>query len=211
MLGKQILVFTGGIFFGTTCFFINDLIAQQIQTDNNFKIDQRSIIAKIESYVNGIQNLSASFSERNSKEADINEGHIHVERETKDNKTKVKISYETGKILSIAMNGRFLTVTERKTKKSRTYSILTTPIYALLAGKLNFSSLHYKIIEDTLQYVIVQITYEKQIITLSFRKRGDEVDKLLSWNIDNGNNWINIEMDENEYHEKRISKTKIRQ
>ncbi len=190
--------------FCATCFL--SVNANQVQTVDNNKRSEQSMLSEIEIYVNGLKSLMASFSERTSRNNEKNKGHIYIKRASINGKTVVKINYESGELLSVSLSGRFLTITDRKKKKSRTYSILTTPLYSILAGKLDFKNFDYTLLENTPQRVTVQFFYEKQNFKLTFRKNKNKIDKLLFWNVSSDKGWAEITLDDKEYYENDLSK-----
>ncbi len=186
----KIIKTTGGIFCCIICIFTTN--AKPGNTTSE----------QIEKYLNSIEILDAEFSQTNSNNNDIDKGSISIRRETINTKTSVIINYKTGAIESMSLSGRFMTIVDRKNKKSSTYSIRATPIYAIFAGKLNLKELMHQVIEDTGNHTIIRIIYDKQIIELTFRKTNNMVDKLLSWTIYNDNGWTNVKFDDMKYYVK---------
>lgn len=162
---------------------------------------------QIEQYINGIENLSAEFYQSNSNSNDLDKGSITIDRNTKNKKTSVTVNYDTGIISSIVLKGRYITITYRKTGKSKTYSILTTPIYAILAGKLKLEDFKHQVIEDTDSNTTVRIMHEKQVFDLGFKKENKKVNKILYWTVYNGNSWTTVTFDDKTYSVKE--KTKV--
>ncbi len=187
-----------------TCFGQDN--RNQLQKINNSQQNDLLVLKGIENYINGLKSLSASFSETTSRNNDVNKGYIYIKRECLNGKTVVKIDYKTGALLSASLNGRFLKLTNRKTRKSQTYSILTTPLYALLAGKLSFKDFSYTVLENSRQRVKVQIVYEKQTFNLTFRKNNNKVDKLLFWLVSSDKGWAEVVFDDKNYYENDLSK-----
>ncbi len=186
----KIIKTTGGIFCCIICIFTTN--AKPGNTTSE----------QIEKYLNSIEILDAEFSQTNSNNNDIDKGSISIRRETINTKTSVIINYKTGAIESMSLSGRFMTIVDRKNKKSSTYSIRATPIYAIFAGKLNLKELMHQVIEDTGNHTIIRIIYDKQIIELTFRKTNNMVDKLLSWTIYNDNGWTDVKFDDMKYYVK---------
>lgn len=180
----KIIKFTGSIVCYTTCIF---------------NLYANTVVEQVETYINSIDSLSAEFLQTSSNDTEVDTGSISIRRKSKNTKTEVSVKYKTGVISSMSLSGRFMTIVDRKTNRSKTYSILTTPIYAILAGELKLKDLKYQVLEDTAQSVIIRIIYERQTIDLLFDKANKNVNKLLSWTIYNGNGWTNVEFDRSTY------------
>lgn len=170
------------------------------------KISEQTSDAQIESYINGLESLSAGLCQRASNSDDIHKGHIYIKRGGNSNKTKVFITYDSGTVLSMSLKGRVMTIIDRKTRTPKRYSILTTPIYAILTGELNLKDLKHTKLKESDECVTIRITYEKQFFDLSFSKKNGKLNGLLAWTVHNSNSWIHTEFNTSNYYENDASK-----
>ena len=176
-----------------------------LQKSNNNILQTNNIIQILENYFSNLKSFKASFVQQSreiqNKKIEKCEGTINISRDKKN--PKMEIEYENGKIQKIYMEGRYISIINRKTKKKKTYSILTTPLYALLSGNMKISELKPNIIVHK-DDITVNIISNKQNITLVFsikHNKNNELDinKLLAWTIDDGKTIINVGFDSKNY------------
>ena len=143
----------------------------------------------------------ASFVQQSSNDKTKCRGTIYILRDNK--KPQMRVAYENGPIQDIIMEGKKISIINRKTRKIKTYSILTTPLYALLSGKTKLSDFKYNIIVNTNDITVNINTDQNNIILLFSTKKsnvGPILDKLLAWTIDDGKTIINVGFNTNKYY-----------
>ena len=159
---------------------------------------------QVENYFYQLNTFAASFEQIDSKDKKCN-GKMYISKTNK--KPQVRVNYNNGEIQDIIMNGRYISIINRKTKKKKTYSILTTPLYALLSGQLKLSDIKYSITSNN-NNVILRVEDSNQIINIKFsiikqtkNKDYKIIDKLLSWTIDDRRNTtITVTFNEKDYN-----------
>lgn len=193
MLGFALI---GGVIFYTS---FGDAVAAPNASEQVSEI-------QIENYINNLKSLSAGLFQRSSYSDDIHKGHMYIKRGSNGDKTKVFITYTSGAMLSMSLKGRIMTIVDRETQTPKQYSILTTPIYAILTGELNLKDLKHTKLQESENCVVIRIYYEKQFFDLSFRKKNGKLAGLLAWTVYNSNSWIHTKFDVSDYLENDISK-----
>ncbi len=194
--------------FGTLlCNGFSDNITHN--TNNNIKKEEEAIKLpkdtideQIQKYFdNDLEVLVASFKQHSSNDNKKCKGTIYILRNKK--KPQMRVAYENGPVQDIVMEGRYISIINRKTQKAKSYSILTTPLYALLSGKKKFSEFKPRIMVNK-DDVTVIIKYEKQYIILVFSTKITNnvtmIDKLIAWTIEDNNSAINVGFDEKKYY-----------
>ena len=165
-----------------------------------FASGEYTVEKQLKEYFENIESLVASFVQQSSNNNEKCKGTIYILRNKK--KPQMRIKYENGQIQDIFMSGRYISIIDRKTKKKKTYSILTTPLYALLSGNLKLSDLKPNIIVNK-NDVTVNIKSNNQDITIVFSTikthAGQVIDKLIAWTIDDGKTIINVGFDTKSY------------
>ena len=159
------------------------------------------ISKQIENYLNSLEVLSVKFTQKSSSDNRSHKGNIWILRGNKS-KSQARVVYDSGPISDMLIQGRYVTIIDRRTKKIHKYSILNTPIYAMLIGQLKLSDLNYKILNDTIQYVCIMIQHSNKqvtVITFSKFKKSGNIDKLIAWTIDDGKTAIQVEFDTDQY------------
>lgn len=182
----------------------NDNNAQQKSNINNV-LPAHNIVQILDNYFSNLKSFKASFVQQlreiQNNKIEKCEGTINISRDTKNHKMEIK--YKNGKIQEIYMEGRYISVVNRKAKKKRTYSILTTPLYALLSGNMKISELKPNIIIHK-DDITVNIISDKQNITLVLSTKNNKnnelsINKLLAWTIEDGKTIINVGFDSKNY------------
>lgn len=164
----------------------------------NKTLSVKTIDKQIEDYFKDLKSLSADFAQSTDKDNEIHKAHIWLRR---DKKPKVCIKYQSGEIKEMHMNGKFLTVINRKTNKSRTYSILTTPIYAILSGQLELKDLYYQVFGNNNNDVSILIRYnDKQTIIMTFSKLKQNIHNLIAWTISDTKSNIHVGFNSKKYY-----------
>ena len=153
-----------------------------------------------EYFENTLESLVASFIQKSSDTNEKCNGTIYISRNK--NKPQMRVQYKNGSIQDIFMSGRYISIIDRKIKKKKTYSILTTPLYALLSGNLKLSDLKPNIIVNQ-NDVTINIKSNNQNITIVFStvttNKRQTIDKLIAWTIDDGKTVINVGFDTKNY------------
>ena len=153
-----------------------------------------------EYFENNLESFVASFIQKSSDSKEKCNGTIYISRNK--NKPQMRVQYKNGPIQDIFMSGRYISIIDRKTKKKKTYSILTTPLYALLSGNLNLSDLKPKIIVNK-NDVTINIKSNNQDIVIVFstitNNKKQVIDKLIAWTIYDGKTIINVGFDTKNY------------
>lgn len=170
------------------------------------KVTEQVSEIQIETYINNLKSLSAGLCQKSSNSGDIHKGHIYIKRGSNGDKTKVFITYASGAVLSMSLKGRIMTIIDRKTQTPKRYSILTTPIYAILTGELNLKDLKHTKLQESENCVVIRMNHEKQFFDLSLRKENGKLTGLLAWTVYNSNSWVHTEFDISDYQENDISK-----
>ena len=156
-----------------------------------------SIDKQIENYFTNLKSLSADFAQSSDADNEIHKAHIWLVRGKKSN---VRVKYQTGEVKEISMHGRYLTIINRKTNKSRTYSILTTPIYAILSGEIVLKDLDYQIFGDNNHDVSILIRYNnKQTVIMTFSKSNNKINQLVAWTISDAKSNIHVGFNSKNY------------
>ena len=176
-------------------------------------VPSSNIIQILDDYFNNLKSFKASFLQQ-SQERENNkskkrknnkiekcEGTINISKNQK--KPKMEIKYKNGRIKEIYMEGRYILIVNRETNKKKTYSIITTPLYALLSGNMTLSKLKPNIIIHK-DDITININSNNQNITivLSIRKSRNNkftIKKLLAWTIEDNNTIINVGFDSKNY------------
>ena len=129
------------------------------------------------------------------------DGTIDIRRN--DTNPQMKILYINGPIQEIVMQGRFISILNRKTQKRKSYSILTTPLYALLSGNMKLSELKPNISVNGTN-INVYIKSDKQNITLVFStkqiKNEFKIDQLIAWTVNDGRTIVNVTFSKQSYN-----------
>lgn len=182
----------------------NNNISNKSNLNNNI-VHVSNIIQILNDYFTNLKSFKASFVQQSreiqNKNTEKCDGTINISRNKKN--PKMEIQYKNGKIQEIYMEGRYISIINRKTKKKKTYSILTTPLYALLSGNMKISELKPNIIVHK-DDITVNIISNKQNITLVFSIKNNknnelDINKLLAWTIDDGKTIINVGFDNKNY------------
>ncbi|MBR1944489.1 MAG: outer-membrane lipoprotein carrier protein LolA [Alphaproteobacteria bacterium] len=171
---------------------------------SNIIVPQSNIMQILEDYFNNLKSFSASFVQQsrnvNNNIIEKCEGTINICRDQKN--PKMQIKYKDGKIKEIYMEGRYISIVNSQTNKKKTYSILTTPLYALLSGSIDIQKLKPVIIVNKYD-ITVNIKSDKQNITLVFstitKNNKLNINKLLAWTVDDGKTIINVGFDDKNY------------
>ncbi len=170
--------------------------------------EKAQVIERMQRYFDNIKSLVASFIQTsnlvNGSKSDeqLCNGTIYILKD--NNKPQMVINYTTGPTQEIRMEGRFLSVINRKTQKKKKYSIKTTPIYNLLSGGMKIEQLKPEItVKDN--NILVNIKQNNQYITLVFditrvNNQNFNINKLIAWTIQDSKSIINVKLDKQQYY-----------
>jgi outer membrane lipoprotein-sorting protein len=159
------LFFGISLLLGTTTVFPVQAEEEAASTSGQ----QQSILADIESYLNKINTLTATFSQTNPDKT-ISTGKFYLKRKTSDHYGKLRLEYNPPVRLLVVANGELLMQHDLESDEVNSYSIDSTPAAFLLEKNISF----------TKNTTVKSVRQEGNKVIITLAKRGDDDSSSLT-------------------------------